>query len=129
MAHTVTRLDGRCPGRLKEAGEGLEVVTLLQVQRAVLGHVMRLDHLTIRQPCSLFNHGDAKDARGHLQNQVFSREEFSTMEIVGKATQTQRKKQKGYTPKMLIEIIVFVWWANRWSSFSFLNPSVYSTFL
>ena len=70
MAHTVTRLDGRCPGRLKEAGEGLEVVTLLQVQRAVLGHVMRLDHLTIRQRCSLFNHGDAKDARGHLQNQV-----------------------------------------------------------
>lgn len=40
MAHTVTRLDGRCPGRLQEEGEALEVVTLLQVQRAVLGHVL-----------------------------------------------------------------------------------------
>lgn len=60
-------------------------------------------HLCISQRCSLFSHGEAKDVRGHLQNQVFNHEEFSTMEIMGKATQTQRKKtEKGYTPKMLI---------------------------
>ena len=40
MAHTVICLVGRCPGRLQEEGEALEVVTLLQVQRAVLGHVL-----------------------------------------------------------------------------------------
>lgn len=40
MAHTVTHLDGRCPGRLQGEGEALEVVTLLQVQRAVLGYVV-----------------------------------------------------------------------------------------
>ena len=105
----MTYLDGKCPGRLLEEGEALEVVTLLQVQRAVLGHGVWLDHFTIRQRCSLFNHKDAKDVRVHLQNQVFNWEEFYTVEIVGKAMQTQRKKQKGYTPKMLIEIIVFVW--------------------
>lgn len=47
----------------------------------------------------------------------------------GKATQTpEEKTEKDIHPKCSFEIIVFVWWANRWSSFSFLNPSVNSTF-
>ena len=47
MVQRVTCLDGRHPGRLQEEREALEVVTLLLVQGAVLGHVMQW--ITIRQ--------------------------------------------------------------------------------
>lgn len=73
MIHRVIRLDGRCPGRLQEEREALEVVTLLLVQGAFLGHVM--PRIAIRQRCSLFNHGDAKDVRGHVLSQAVNQTE------------------------------------------------------
>lgn len=75
MVHRETCLDGRHPGRLQEEREALEVVTLLLVQGAVLGHVMQW--ITIRQWCSLFNHGDAEDVRGHVLSQAVNQTKCS----------------------------------------------------